>query len=425
MGRRHASILPLPVFQRIRPEDMQMAATPASPFMDHTELPLRGIKVLELSHMIMGPAAGLALADLGAEVIKVEPIEGDRTRRLKGSGSGYFPVFNRNKQSLAIDLKAREGQAVVRQLALQADMVVENFRDGSLAQYGLDYESLSAENPGLIYVSLKGFLSGPYKQRTALDEVVQMMGGLAYINGGADTPQRVAASVNDILGGTFGVVGALAALHDRHATGRGRHVRSGLFDNNLLLVAQFIAQYLLRGAAPKPMGAERRPPWGVYDVFETADGRVFVAVVGDAQWRNFAQKFLPPEWAADPRLATAVDREAARPWLVPGVGEILKTWKTDELCAALEAAGLSYGPIRQPHDLLDDAHLNAGGALLKTRLPDGGEISAAALPIEFDGLKAGKRSDPPRQGGDTQAILQGLGWDAARIEVLRSAGVIA
>jgi crotonobetainyl-CoA:carnitine CoA-transferase CaiB-like acyl-CoA transferase len=401
-----------------------MSAAPASPFMDHSELPLRGIKVLELSHMIMGPAAGLALADLGAEVIKLEPIDGDRTRRLKGSGSGYFPVFNRNKQSLSIDLQSAEGQALARQLALRADMVVENFRDGGLAQYGLDYASLSAENPRLIYVSLKGFLSGPYKHRTALDEVVQMMGGLAYINGGADTPQRVAASVNDILGGTFGVVGALAALHDRHVTGRGRHVRSGLFENNLLLVAQFIAQYQLTGAAPKPFGAERKPPWGVYDVFETADGRVFVAVVGDAQWRNFAQKFLPPEWAADPRLATAVDREAARSWLVPGVGAILKTWKTDALCAALEAANLSYGPIRQPHDLLHDEHLNAGGALLATALPDGGEIAAAALPIEFDGLKAGKRFDPPAQGRDTEAILRGLGLDAARIDALRSAGVV-
>ncbi|WP_035360043.1 CaiB/BaiF CoA transferase family protein [Achromobacter insuavis] len=401
-----------------------MSAAPASPFMDHSELPLRGIKVLELSHMIMGPAAGLALADLGAEVIKLEPIDGDRTRRLKGSGSGYFPVFNRNKQSLSIDLKSAEGQALALQLALQADMVVENFRDGGLAQYGLDYASLSAENPRLIYVSLKGFLSGPYKHRTALDEVVQMMGGLAYINGGADTPQRVAASVNDILGGTFGVVGALAALHDRHVTGRGRHVRSGLFENNLLLVAQFIAQYQLTGTAPKPFGAERKPPWGVYDVFETADGRVFVAVVGDAQWRNFARKFLPPEWAADPRLATAVDREAARSWLVPGVGAILKTWKTDALCAALEAANLSYGPIRQPHDLLHDEHLNAGGALLATALPDGGEIAAAALPIEFDGLKAGKRFDPPAQGRDTEAILRGLGLDAARIDALRSAGVV-
>jgi crotonobetainyl-CoA:carnitine CoA-transferase CaiB-like acyl-CoA transferase len=402
-----------------------MVATPGSTFMDHDELPLRGIKVVELSHMIMGPATGLSLADLGAEVIKVEPIDGDRTRRLKGSGSGYFPVFNRNKKSLAIDLKKTEGQAVVRQLALEADMLVENFRDGSLTQYGLDYESLSPQNPGLIYVSLKGFLSGPYKQRTALDEVVQMMGGLAYINGGTDSPQRVAPSANDILGGTFGVVGALAALHDRHRTGRGRHVRSGLFENNLLLVAQFIAQYQLTGQAPKPFGSERRPPWGVYDIFDTRDGRVFVAVVSDAQWRSFSKTFLPAEFAKDPRLTTAVDREAARSWLVPAVAEILKTWATDELCAALEAAGLSYGPIRQPHELLEDDHLISGGALLPTRLPDGTEVATAALPVEFDGQKVGKRSDPPAQGGDTISILTQLGMDAARIEYLRAAGVIA
>lgn len=387
-------------------------------------LPLTGIRVVEFTHMVMGPTCGMMLADLGAEVIKIEPVQGDNTRRLKGSGAGFFTMFNRNKKSLPVNLQDPRGIELVLKLIATADIVSENFKAGTMARLGLDYATLSKLNERLIYVSHKGFLPGPYQHRTALDEVVQMMGGLAYINGGADTPQRVAASVNDILGGTFGVVGALAALHDRHVTGRGRHVRSGLFENNLLLVAQFIAQYQLTGAAPKPFGAERKPPWGVYDVFETADGRVFVAVVGDAQWRNFAQKFLPPEWAADPRLATAVDREAARSWLVPGVGAILKTWKTDALCAALEAANLSYGPIRQPHDLLHDEHLNAGGALLATALPDGGEIAAAALPIEFDGLKAGKRFDPPAQGRDTEAILRGLGLDAARIDALRSAGVV-
>jgi crotonobetainyl-CoA:carnitine CoA-transferase CaiB-like acyl-CoA transferase len=395
-------------------------------FMDSTQLPLRGIKVLELSHMIMGPVTGLVLADLGAEVIKVEPVEGDRTRKLKGAGIGYFPVFNRNKQSLAVDLKAPDGRAVVRQLALQADMLLENFRDDSLVQYGLDYPSLATANPKLIYVSLKGFLSGPYKHRTALDEVVQMMGGLAYINGGTNAPQRVAASVNDILGGTFGVVGALAALNDRNVTGKGRHVRSGLFENNLLLVAQFIAQFQLTGSAPKPMGAERKPPWGVYDIFDTADGgRVFVAVVGDAQWQTFAREFLPPEWATDPRLLTAMDREAARPWLVPGVGTILKHWKTADLCAALEALGLSYGPIRQPHELLDDPHLQQGGALLATTLADGTKLATAALPIEFDGLKSGKRSDPPAIGADTQAILKRLGMNDTRIASLREARIVA
>lgn len=394
-------------------------------YLDASELPLAGIRVVELSHMIMGPATGLVLADLGADVIKVEPIDGDRTRRLKGSGSGYFPVFNRNKRSIAVDLKQDAGQALVRDLAAKADMLVENFRDGALTQYGLDYPTLSARNPGLIYVSLKGFLSGRYRDRTALDEVVQMMGGLAYINGGEGTPRRVAPSANDILGGTFGVVGALAALHAREQTGRGRHVRSGLFENNLLLVAQFIAQYQMTGQAPKPLGAERKPPWGVYDIFDTQDGRVFIAVVSDAQWRSFAARFMPQSWAEDPRLATAVDREAARDWLVPGVAEVIKTWRTEALCEALEAAGLSFGPIRQPHDLLEDAHLREGGALIDTALPDGRQIAAAALPIEFDGRKTGKRNDPPASGADTRALLRELGLDDERITALKTAGVVA
>ncbi|RYX93308.1 MAG: CoA transferase [Comamonadaceae bacterium] len=394
-------------------------------FLPDNELPLRGIKVLELSHMIMGPAGGLVLADLGAEVIKVEPMDGDRTRRLKGSGIGYFPVFSRNKQSLAVNLKSAEGQALVRELALGCDMLIENFRDDSLQQYGLDYDSLSRDNPGLIYVSLKGFLSGPYKQRTALDEVVQMMGGMAYINGSTGAPQRVAPSVNDILGGTFGVVGALAALNDRHKTGRGRHVRAGLFENNLLLVSQFIAQYQLTGQAPIPMGDKRTPPWGVYDIFDTVDGRVFVAVVSDANWKTFCRDFLPTGWSEDERLFTAIQREAARPWLVPAVAEILKSWKTLELCAALEASGLSYGPIRQPHELLDDPHLNQGGALIQATMPDGTRVATAALPIEFDGQKVGKRLDPQPTGAQTQDILRSLGMDDARIAQLVSDGVVA
>ncbi|WP_295850793.1 CaiB/BaiF CoA-transferase family protein [uncultured Xylophilus sp.] len=397
-----------------------------TPYLPADQLPLRGIRVLELSHMIMGPAGGLVLADLGAEVIKVEPLDGDRTRRLKGTGIGYFPVFSRNKQSLAVDLKSADGQALVRRLALGCDMLIENFRDDSLAQYGLDYDTLAAENPGLIYISLKGFLSGPYKQRTALDEVVQMMGGMAHINGATGAPQRVAPSVNDILGGTFGVVGALAALHDRQRTGRGRHVRAGLFENNLLLVAQFIAQQQLSGAAPVPMGDKRTPPWGVYDIFDTADGgRVFVAVVSDANWQTFCRDFLPPPWKDDARLHSAIDREAARPWLVPAVAEVLRTWKTADLCAALEASGLSYGPIRQPHDLVADPHLNAGGALIPTTMPGGEQIATAALPIEFDGLKAGKRLDPQPTGAQTRSILEDLGLTEAQIAGLIAARVVA
>lgn len=403
----------------------RLRMTDSAPYLPDEALPLRGIKVLELSHMIMGPAGGLVLADLGAQVIKVEPIAGDNTRRLKGTGIGYFPVFSRNKQSLAVDLKSPEGQALVRELAQGCDMLLENFRDDSLLQYGLDYATLSASNPGLIYISLKGFLSGPYKQRTALDEVVQMMGGMAYINGATGAPQRVAPSVNDILGGTFGVVGALAALHDRKTTGRGRHVRAGLFENNLLLVAQFIAQYQLTGKPPVPMGDKRTPPWGVYDIFDTQDGRVFVAVVSDANWQAFCRDFLPPAFGEDERLRTAVQREAARPWLVPAVAEVLKNWKTADLCAALDASGLSYGPIRQPHELLGDVHLREGGALLPTTMPDGVQVAAAALPIEFDGQKVGKRLDPQPIGAQTREVLRAIGMADARIDELVRQGVVA
>ncbi|MCX7264993.1 MAG: CoA transferase [Betaproteobacteria bacterium] len=394
-------------------------------FLENADLPLKGLKVLELSHMIMGPVAGLILADLGAEVVKVEPVQGDRTRQLKGAGTGFFSVFNRNKQSLAIDLKTTQGKDIVRKLALKADFFVENFKDDSLKSLGLDYESLKNENPRLIYLSLKGFGSGPYKQRTALDEVVQMMGGMAHINGGNGTPQRVAPSANDILGGTFAVVGALAALNDRHTSGKGKHVRAGLFETNLLMVSQFIAQYQLTGTPPPPMAAERKPAWGIYDIFETADNRVFVAVVSDVQWRNFAKEFLSSEWAQDPRLQTANDRQANRSWLVPAVAEVLKTWKTEPLCAKLEALGLSFGPIRQPHDLLEDVHLKEGGGLLHNVMPNGQTASAGALPIEFDGRKFGKRSDPPAIGASTEAILQGLGLSQEAIAQLHQAGIVA
>ena len=252
------------------------------------------------------------------------------------------------------------------------------------------------------------------------------MGGLAYINGGENRPQRAAASVNDILGGTFGVVGALSALFERSRTGKGKHIRAGLFETNLLLVAQFISQFELTGVPATPMGTKREPPWGVYDLFETRDGgRVFVAVVSDAQWRTFAERFMPAHWLSDERLRTAVDREAARPWLVPGVAQVLKEWTTADLCAALDEAQLSYAPVNQPHELLQDPHLVSGGALLPTKLPTGEQVFASALPVEFDGRKAGKRSDPPRIGSHTETVLRELGIEPEVIAELRARGKIA
>src|SRR3954469_5063818 len=253
--------------------------------------PLQGLRVIEFTHMVMGPTCGMVLADLGAEVVKIEPIDGDRTRRLLGAGSGFFPMFNRNKKSVAIDLRPQRGGEVARKLAASADIVAENFKPGTMSKYGLDYASLAAVNPRIIYVSHKGFLPGPYDHRTALDEVVQMMGGLAYMTGRPGDPLRAGTSVNDIMGGLFGAIGAMAALAQREKTGRGQEVQSALFENNVFLVAQHMLQYAVTGKPAAPMPA-RISAWAVYDVFTVKDGeQIFLAVVSDTQWALFCEAF--------------------------------------------------------------------------------------------------------------------------------------
>src|SRR3954469_861564 len=289
-------------------------------------LPLEGVRVVEFAHMVMGPSCGLVLADLGAEVIKIEPPKGDNTRRLEHAGSGFFPVFNRNKKSLAIDLRHPEGKKLVLKLLGTADVLTENFRPGALDKLGFSYAALSEENPGLIYCSLKGFLHGPYEHRLALDEVTQMMGGLAYMTGLPDRPLRAGSSVVDILGGTFAAVGILAALRERESTGRGKQVTSSLFESTAYLVAQHMAQYELTGEAPPPMSV-KRPAWGVYDIFETADGgRLFVGVVTDTQWEVFCREFALEDLKADARLKTNGMRVKERAWLLPSLSSLIKQY---------------------------------------------------------------------------------------------------
>ncbi len=392
-------------------------------------LPLEGLRVVEFAHMVMGPSCGLVLADLGAEVIKVEPLEGDNTRRLQAAGAGFFPVFNRNKKSLAVDLKREEGRAVVLRLLDSADVLTENFRPGALEKLGFGYEALAARNPRLVYCSLKGFLHGPYEQRAALDEVVQMMGGLAYMTGLPDRPLRAGSSVVDIMGGTFGAVGILAALRERETTGRGRRVTSALFESTAYLVAQHMAQYELTGEAPPPMSV-KRPAWGVYDIFETADAdgtdaRLFVGIVTDTQWEVFCREFWQPELAADPRLARNADRVRERGWLIPRLGEILRGYTRAALAARLEAAGLPFAPIAKPWDLLDDPHLVASGGLVETKVPGGGRFRAPTLPLALDEQRLPKRADPPALGDATREVLLGLGYAEREIEALAQERVIA
>jgi crotonobetainyl-CoA:carnitine CoA-transferase CaiB-like acyl-CoA transferase len=387
-------------------------------------LPLEGIRVVEFSHMVMGPSCGLILADLGAEVIKVEPLEGDNTRRLMGAGAGFYAIFNRNKKSLALDLKRPEGREVVLRLAGSADVVTENFRPGALEKMGLGYADLSRSNPRLVYCTLKGFLSGPYEDRPALDEVVQMMGGLAYMTGLPDRPLRVGSSVNDIMGGMFAAIGILAALREREKTGKGQQVRSALYENTAFLVAQHMAQLAITGEEPPPM-AVKKPAWGVYDIFPTKDGdRLFVGVVTDTQWEVFCREFGASELAADERLRSNGQRVQAREWLLPRLAEILRGFTKAELSAKLEAIGLPYAPITRPRDLFDDPHLNAGG-MVETRDPRGARFKVPGLPLELDGKRLGLRSQPPAVSQDARALLASLGYAPARIDALIADKVVA
>ena len=379
-------------------------------------LPLEGVRVVEFAHMVMGPSCGLVLADLGAEVIKVEPPAGDNTRRLEAAGAGFFPVFNRNKQSLAVDLTRAEGKEIALKLLQTADVLTENFRPGALDKLGFSYKQLKERNPRLIYCSLKGFLKGPYEHRAALDEVTQMMGGLAYMTGLPDRPLRAGSSVIDILGGTFAALGIVSALHERAKTGKGKRVTAALFETTALLVAQHMAQYELTGEAPPPMSV-KRPAWGIYDIFATKDGQLFVGVVTDTQWEIFCREFNEPELAADARLKTNGMRVKERSWLIPRLAEVMRRYTKDELAAHLERIGLPFAPIAKPWDLLDDAHLKASGGLVPTKAR-GKTISVPALPLEFDGERLPKRADPPEIGEHSAELLKGLGCSAAEIKRL-------
>jgi len=386
-------------------------------------LPLEGVRVVEFAHMVMGPSCGLVLADLGAEVIKVEPLAGDNTRRLEAAGAGFFPVFNRNKKSLAVDLATIEGKEVALKLLATADVLTENFRPGALDKLGFSHKELKKKNKRLIYCSLKGFLKGPYEHRPALDEVTQMMGGLAYMTGLPDRPLRAGSSVIDILGGTFAALGIVAALRERDETGRGKRVTSSLFETTALLVAQHMAQYELTGEAPPPMSV-KRPAWGVYDIFETKDGQLFVGVVTDTQWEIFCREFGEPELAADPRLKTNGMRVKERAWLIPRLGEVMRRYTKAELAAKLEAIGLPFAPIAKPWDLLDDPHLKASGGLVPTRVR-GKTIQVPALPLEFDGQRLAKRADPPAVGEHGAELLAELGCSPAEVRRLAEQRIVA
>ena len=390
--------------------------------MANDKLPLAGIRVVEFVHVIMGPSCGLVLADLGAEVIKVEPIDGDHTRKLTASGAGFFPTFNRNKKSIAVDLKSVEGKEIILKLIGSADVVSENFRPGAMDKLGFGYEQLKTIRPALIYCSLKGFLAGPYENRAGLDETAQMMGGLAYMTGPVGRPLRAGASVNDVMGGMFAAIAILSAVIERGSTGRGQYVKSALFENCAFLMGQHMTEGFMTGKPVVPM-PDRIRAWAVYDTFRTSDGElVFVGVVTDTQWKIFCDAFGLVDLLADPSLKTNPQRVEARPRIIPIVTAIFAKMTKAEVLAKCEKLGLPFAPITRPEDLFDDPHLKASGGLADITLMNGIKTQVPIMPIEMDGRRFSTRLDLPKVGEHTREILEGLGYSQQDIARLVASG---
>lgn len=387
-------------------------------------LPLKDIRVLEFTHAVMGPTTGLLLADMGAEVIHVEPIQGDETRRLKGMGTGYFSFFNRNKKSLAIDLKHPEGKQLIYRMIPQVDVIVENFGPGTMERLGFGYETLKAINPALVLCSLKGFLPGPYEKRHAMDEVVQMMGGLAYMTGRPGDPLRAGTSVIDITGGMFGFIAILLALYERNATGMGKEVKASLFETTAFLMGQHMA-YGAITRTPVPPMPSRVSAWSIYRIFRTHDDdSVFIGIISEKHWQRFCEVFGWDDWLKDERLTNNNARIDAREWFLPMLETRLSAFTKAEIVRRCEEASIPFAPIARPEDLFDDPQLNAGGSLLPTALPDGSLTKLPATPIDYGGERPKKRMDPPETGAHTREILMSFGVSETEIEELSNRNII-
>ncbi|QCG94357.1 CoA transferase [Azospirillum sp. TSA2s] len=388
-------------------------------------LPLAGVKILDFGHTVMGPSCAMILADLGADVVKIEPVpNGEPTRHLKGFGTGYFGYFNRNKRSIAVDLKTLEGRDIARRLVAEADVLVENFAPGTMERLGLGADALARVNPRLIYASLKGFLDGPYAGRLALDEVVQMMTGLAYMTGPSGRPLRAGTSVVDITGGMFAVIAILVALREREHTGKGQTIETALFETTVFLMGQHLC-YAAQSDGPIPPMPERVSAWAVYETFRTVGGRpIFVGITTDSHWERFCAVIDRPDLRDDPDFRTNNERIAARPRLLPLLTGLFGSLSMEEAVSVCERARIPFAPIARPEDLFEDPHLRATGGLMPTTLPNGVRTALPRLPIHVADTDLTIRRDPPRIGQDTRAVLTELGYGPAAIEQLTEAGIV-
>ncbi|MFN4010999.1 MAG: CaiB/BaiF CoA transferase family protein [Pannonibacter sp.] len=384
--------------------------------------PLEGIKVLELARILAGPWAGQTLADLGAEVIKVESPQGDDTRTwgppfVEPSDGGkpdaaYFHACNRGKRSIAVDFTTAEGQDLVRRLAADADILIENFKVGGLAKYGLDYDNLKAINPKLIYCSITGFgQDGPYAHRAGYDFMIQGLGGYMDLTGAADgEPQKVGVAVADIFTGVYSVIGILAALRRRDMTGEGEHIDMALLDAQVCVLANQAENYFISGKAPRRMG-NAHPNIVPYQVFATSDGHLIIACGNDGQFQRLCGVLGCPELANDPAFATNSARVAAREALVPKLAALTLTMTRDDLLARLECVGVPAGPINTIADVFEDPQVRHRE--MKIALPaDGvakGEVPSVRTPIRFRNAGLVLERAAPRLDEDGDEIRSGLG----------------
>lgn len=388
-------------------------------------LPLQNIRVLEFTHAVMGPSAGLILADLGAEVIHIEPVEGDSTRTLKGFGQGFFSCYNRNKKSLALDIKSPQGIDIIDRLVQESDVVIENFGPGTMDRLNFGYKRLKGINPRLIYCSLKGFMPGPYENRHAMDEVVQMMGGLAYMTGRPGDPLRAGTSIVDITGGMFGCMGILLALYEREKTGKGKLVKAGLFETTAFVMGQHMALSALTQQPVPPMPA-RLSPWSIYRIFTTADQQqIFIGIISEKHWKRFCEVFQRTDWLSDDRLQTNNQRVEAKDWFQPQVEKMIAGYNLQEVLQRCEQAAITFAPIARTEDLFTDEHLNKSGALLEVELTDGTPTRLPKTPIGYEDADITLRLQPPRRGEHTRSILTDLGMTKGEIDFLQSKNIIA
>lgn len=389
-------------------------------------LPLAGVRVLELGHVVMGACCGMILADMGAEVIKVEKAPaGDDTRYFKGFGTGLFHYFNRNKFSLAVNLKDERGKEILRRALSETDVFIENFAPGAMDRMGFGSETCMKINPRLVYCTLKGFMPGPYANRPSLDNLVQMMGGLAYMTGPSGQPLRAGASVTDILGATFGAVGILAALKEREETNRGQKVTATLFESVAFLVGQHMASAAITEQPLRPM-PESGSPWAIYDLFDTADGgKICIGIINDRHWDSFCENFRLRNLFQDATLATNDGRMLQRERLLEEIGNRLGQLQMSDIISAAEASAIPFSPVRRPDELFDDPHMLASDGLLKTVSEDGRTIPLPRLPFRMGGHDFNLRKQSPKIGDGVHSLMNRIGFSDTEVESLLKAGVLA